>query len=185
MKKILPMFKIYLAAMALLCLAGCSHKYDSNVLDLNFYQWNLWHDQDAALEDEAPSFGWEDLHRGSGKLVRIPALIKDQYPGEQGAGIYWYHCRFTLPENWEDREIAFRFEGIGPILEVYLNEDPIGSNLANALDFELDVTDVIYYTRDNHLALRVIALDETHFDSAGIVGTVLVKSVPKESEKAP
>jgi len=185
MKKILPMFKICLAAMALLCLAGCSHKFDSNVLDLNFYHWNLWHDREASLEDEAPSCGWEELHRGNGKLVRIPALIRDQYPGEQGAGIYWYHCRFTLPENWEDREIAFRFEGIGPILEVYLNGDPIGSNLANAVDFELDVSDVIYYTRDNHLALRVIALDETQLDSAGIAGTVLVKSVPTEPEKAP
>jgi len=182
---ILPMSKICLAALALFFLTGCSHKYASNVLDLNFYQWNLWHDVEAALEDEAPSCGWEELDRGNGKLVRIPSLIKDQYPAEKGMGIYWYHCRYSLPENWEDREIALRFEGVSPILEVYLNGNPIGSNLGNAVDFEIDVTDVIYYTRDNHLALRVIIMDENQWDGAGIAGTVLVKSVPTEPEKAP
>ena len=76
--RILSMFKVSLAVMALLFLVGCSHKFDSDVLDLDFYQWNLWHDRDGALEDEAPSCGWEVLHRGNGQLGRIPALIKDQ-----------------------------------------------------------------------------------------------------------
>jgi beta-galactosidase/beta-glucuronidase len=168
--------KYGLGVMSLILLSACSHNFDSNVLDLNFYQWNLWHDQESALEDEAPSCGWEVLHRGNGKLVRIPALIKDQFPGETGTGIYWYHCRFTLPEDWKESEVAFRFEGVGPIMEVYLNGDPIGSKLANEVDFEIDVSEVIYYTRDNHLALRVIVLDDTQTDSAGIAGTVLAKS---------
>jgi len=185
MRKILSVLKMDLLVAGLILLSGCSHKFDASMMDLNFYQWNLWHDQESSLEEEAPSCSWEVLHRGNGKLVRIPALIKDQFPGEKGAGIYWYHCRFTLPEDWKERDIAFRFEGVGPILEVYLNGEPIGSNLANAVDFDLDVTKVIYYTRDNHLALRVIVLDEAQWAYAGISGTVLVKSVPPKSNTVP
>lgn len=185
MRKILSVLKTGLLAAGLLLLGACSHKFDSSILDLNFYQWNLWHDHEASLEDEAPSCGWEVLHRGTGQLVRIPALIKDQFPGEKGAGIYWYHCRFTLPEDWKEKDIAFRFEGVGPILEVYLNGETVGSNLGNQVDFDQDVSEVIYYTRDNHLALRIIVMDESQWEDAGISGTVLVKSLPPKSNTVP
>ncbi len=144
----------------LLALAtSCSHKFDSNVLDLAFYQWNLWPDMEAALDEHAPSCGWEELHRGTGKLVRIPALAKDHFPGESGLEVYWYHCRFTLPEGWEEREVTLHFEGVGPVTEVFLNQDPVGSHLGEEGEFEIDVSDVIYYTRDNHLAIRVSIRD--------------------------
>jgi beta-galactosidase/beta-glucuronidase len=156
--------------------SSCSHKFDSNVLDLAFYQWNFWPDEEALTEDGAPSCGWEVLHRGNGKLVRIPALVQDHFPGENKADSYWYHCRFTLPEGWEERKVTLRFEGVGPVTEVYLNQDLVGSNTGEEGDFEMDVSEVIYYTRDNHLAIRVSLPDVTGANGAGIAGKVLAQS---------
>ena len=70
--------------------SSCSHKFDSNVLDLAFYQWNLWPDVEAMKEDGPPSCGWDELHRGNGKLVRIPALVQDHFQDHRatGNGVY-------------------------------------------------------------------------------------------------
>jgi len=159
---------------------ACSHKFDSQVLDLNFYQWNLWPDREATSKDDAPSIGWEELHRGTGKLVRIPALIKDHYPGDQGEDIYWYHCRFTLPENWEEKEVILRFIGVGPTSNVYLNGELVGSNRGMEGNFDMDVSETIYYTRDNHLAIQVSDPESDRFHTMGISGTVQarVKTAP-------
>jgi len=151
---------------------ACSHKFDSSVLDLNFYQWNLWPDREATPNDNAPSCGWEELHRGNGKLVRIPALTGDHFPDEDGTKVFWYHCRFTLPEDWEEKEVVLRFEGVGPMALAYLNEITIGSPSGEEGDFDIDVSEVIYYTRDNHLAIRVSDSDLPDSGASGISGTV-------------
>jgi beta-galactosidase/beta-glucuronidase len=175
--KILNMRYLRFSALGLLLAlaTSCSHKFDSNVLDLNFYQWNLWPDTDANPEEGGPGCGWEELHRGTGKLVRIPALVQDHFPGEGGAEVYWYHCRFTLPEHWEDKEVSLRFESVGPFTEVYLNQDPVGSHRGEQGEFEIDVSEVIYYTRDNHLAIKVSLQDGSNGAvpvGAGIAGSV-------------
>ena len=165
--------KIFLLALGLVIIGGCSHSFDSNVLDLSFYQWNFWQDVDATLDDGSPSCGWEALHRGTGKLVRIPALAEEYFPGESAAKVYWYHCRFTLPEDWEDREVTLNFEDVGPATQVFLNQDQVGSHLGEEGVFEIEVTDVIFYTRDNHLAVRIVSSDQGR---GGIGGTITISS---------
>ncbi len=71
MQKVLPL----LLTMFMLLWVSCSHKYDSDIHNLDFYQWNLWEDAKAGPEEDQPSCGWDDLHRGKGKLVRIPATL--------------------------------------------------------------------------------------------------------------
>lgn len=154
----------------ILLLASCSHRYAPDTLDLSFYQWNQWPDRQAggAGEDQehSPSCGWEEMKRGIGKLVRIPATLEDY------GGVTWYHCRFSLPENWRDRQIVFDFQGAGPRVEVYLNEELVGQEHSEGRPFKLDVTGRIYYTRDNHLAIRINDPDGT----GGISGTILVRA---------
>lgn len=176
---------VYLIGLGFILFGGCSHSFDSNVLDLAFYQWNIWQDIDATvdegdimdgsatLEPEAPSCGWEEMHRGTGKLVRIPALVEDYFPGESTAIAYWYHCRFTLPEDWEEREISIKFEGVGPVTSVFLNQDHVGSHRDEEGEFEIDVTDMIFYTRDNHLVIRVVSSDT---GKGGIGGNIRLSS---------
>lgn len=163
-KKLLPIL-VLLTAMI-----SCSHKYDSDILNLSFYQWNQWPDTEADNNQQSflpnpPSCGWEELHRGNGKLVRIPATIEDY------TGISWYHCRFTLPELWQKKRIELMFEAVGPEAEVYLNEKLVGTHFGNNEPFNLDVTEWIYYTLDNHLAIRIRTQE-----GLGGIGNLEVKS---------
>lgn len=163
-------WKLTATLLAIILLVSCSHNYTPDTLDLSFYQWNQWPDEQSRPDSEAgahpPSCGWDVMHRGIGTLVRIPATLRDY------RGVSWYHCRFTLPENWENRKIAFEFEGAGPEVEVYLNEELIGERHDSAGPFKLDVTDRIFYTRDNHLAVRI----SDPKGKGGITGNILVRS---------
>jgi len=164
-------------------LGSCSHKFDSNILGLEFYQWNLWEDTGAEPGNDLPSCGWEDLHRGKGKLVRIPATIEEHFQELESTDVYWYHCRFTLPEQWEGRAISLHLEGTGPHIKLFLNQEAAGSFQNEEGTFELDVSEVIYYTRDNHLSLRVSDIQTGRPGKLnGITGTVLVKSKPGVEE---
>ncbi len=169
--------------ISLLITVSCSHKFNSDELDLGFYQWNLWDDTEAVNTEltgdsvHPPSCGWEVLHRGNGKLLRIPAIIEDNFPDSEQPSVFWYHCRFTLPEQWEARDIVLKFEGAGPGVEVYLNEALMGVHTGIGAPFEIDVTQKIYYTLDNHLAIRINGIQDTPGPGqAGISGTIVVKS---------
>ena len=157
--------------------ASCSHKFDSNVHSLDFYQWNLWQDTGAKQGDELPSCGWEDLHRGMGVLVRIPASPGEYFPDMEEGSVFWYHCRFTLPEQWKARAVSLVLEGAGPQVKLYLNQEQIGSYQDKEAVFELDVSEVIYYTRDNHLSIRISnPRDGIPGKINGITGNILVKT---------
>ena len=170
------------ALLPLALVSSCSHKYDPDTLDLGFYQWNLWYDNTAESGQVLPSCGWEDLHRGMGKLVRIPAMAADHIPEKQATGVLWYHCRFTLPENWEERIISLEIKGAAPEVGLFLNEEQIVGYQGNEYSYEIDVSDRIYYTRDNHLVVMIRTMDEADWNRVGISGGILVKSkLPEDS----
>ena len=129
---------LLLAILLPVLFGSCSHKYDPDTLDLEFYQWNLWYDNATDSDRALPSCGWEDLHRGMGKLVRIPAMAADHFPEQQAAGALWYHCRFTLPENWEERKISLEIKGAAPEAALFLNQEMIASLQGNTSSFEMD-----------------------------------------------
>ena len=172
--------------LILLLLISCSHDFDSDTLDLGFYQWNFWTDEKAGRNGEtgseasagdieaqphAPSCGWEVLHRGNGKLVRIPATVGDHFSPDF-AGVVWFHTRFTLPEVWAGTTITLSFGGVDGHTEVYLNENLVGTQAVTGDPFSLE-PDGIYYTRDNHLSIRIY---NDHPGQAGITGKILLKS---------
>lgn len=151
MKKFLAL----LLPMFLLFWVSCSHKYDSDIHNLDFYQWNLWEDANADPQEDQPSCGWDDLHRGKGQLVRIPAMLEEQNSESEHTGIYWYHCRFTLPEQWKEDSVSLVFDGTSRDIKLFLNEKLIGSYQGDKGSIELDVSETIFHTRDNHLSIRI------------------------------
>ena len=167
----------YLLLISIILMGSCSHKFDSNILGLEFYQWNLWQDTGIVPGNDLPSCGWDNLHRGLGKLVRIPASLDEHFTTMEEGSVFWYHCRFTLPEQWEGRPVSLVLEGVGPLVKLFLNQEEVGSFKDQEGAFELDVSEDIYYTRDNHLAIRVSNIQEGRPGKLnGITGTVLVKS---------
>ena len=68
-------------------------------------------------------------------------------------------------------------EGARPHIKLFLNQEAVGSFQNKDGAFEMDVSEVIYYTRDNHLAIRVSNIQEGLPGKLnGITGSVLVKS---------
>jgi hypothetical protein len=176
-------------------LVSCSHSFDADTLDLRMYQWNLWVEPDATWseKDDAipanpgsvppellPGCGWDKLHRGMGKLVRIPTSVSEQFTGTGGSdgmesefrGVAWYHCRFSLPELWKEKPIILELEEAGPRVDVFLNEDYVGGQTGTRARFILDVSGIIYHTRDNHLAIRI---SDPEGSGGGITGPIHVK----------
>ncbi len=173
----LPLFCILAAGIS-----SCHLSYDSNELDLTFYQWNKWEDvaSSGSLEGEMaiPSVGWEVFNRGVGELVRIPS------EAGEGASVTWYHCHFTLPDEWEKREILLHFEGAGPRVEVFLNESFISSHSPEGTSFSVDNTPKVFYTRDNHLAIRISGFDSSlSQEPGGITGDIRLRSTKPPAEK--
>ena len=184
MKKLVVILVPMLAAVFL---GACSHKFAGDSLDLGFYQWNMWVEDQAVTGFEEgpegkvkgiPSCGWEEFHRGKGKLVRIPALSREHFPEAGEGAVLWYHCRFTLPDLWEHRPITFRFEGLSHSVGVYLNEKLLELERTGAMSYEVEVSGSIFYTLDNHLAIRITGEGP---GPRGITGPVMVVSTPPQS----
>ncbi len=163
-------------------LISCSHDYDSDTLDLGKYQWNMWPEMEVQtgpgeLAVNEPSCGWDVLHRGMGNLVRIPAIQGEHFKPEEQSELIWFHCRHTLPELWAEREISLKFEGVSHEAEVYLNGELVGAFLEKDSPFTIDITDKVYYVRDNHLVVRVY---DPNPGACGISGNILVVSTPPD-----
>jgi hypothetical protein len=173
----------------LMLLTACSIRYDSDTMDLGFYQWNFWTEPEASsngnpggpasgasggMVAHPPSCGWEELHLGNGKPVRIPATAGEHFSPDY-KGVCWFHVRFTLPESWAARDIAIEFEGTSGMTEVYLNEELVGGQMQGLGPFSVDVTGTIYYKRDNHLDIRICDPDPGR---GGITGKIILKSDP-------
>lgn len=167
-------FRYTILFFSFVLLVSCSHDYESDTLDLGKYQWNMWPDMEAS---ETPSCGWEVLHRGNGKLVRIPAIQDQHFNVEEQSPVVWFHVRHTLPELWEHREISLRMEGVSKRADIYLNEEHVGSFMGDQSPYILDISDKVYYVRDNHLAIRVY---DPVSASGGITGKILVVSKPPD-----
>lgn len=181
--------RIITIGFVLILTLQCSHKYNSNELDLSFYQWNMWagdlvSGHDITSEPAPPGCGWEEFNRGVGKLVRIPATFDTHFSDMENRGVLWYHCRFTLPELWEARTIHLAFEGAGPGVDLFLNEKLVESHMGNDTSFEINISEQVYYTRDNHLAIKVTDTEPGSNPGAfGIMGKIVVKSSEKVESK--
>ncbi len=182
--------KVLLIGFVLLSTLSCSHKYNSSELDLSYYQWNMWAGDEipgsvGSSEPAPPACGWEEFNRGVGNLVRIPASFESQFSVEENNGVLWYHCRFTLPELWEARTIHLAFENVGPDVDLFLNEKFVESHKGDHTSFELNITNQVYYTRDNHLAVKVIDSGLGSNPGAfGIMGNIVVKSSAPPNDSA-
>ncbi len=120
-----------------------------------------------------------------GNLVRIPASFESQFSETENNGVLWYHCRFTLPDLWEARTIHLAFENVGPDVDLFLNEKFVESHKGDHTSFELNITNQVYYTRDNHLAVKVIDSGLGSNPGAfGIMGNILVKSSAPPNDSA-
>lgn len=67
----------------------------------------------------------------------------------------WYRKHFILPEDSENKRITLRFDGIAGCSTVYLNGCLMYHNYSSYNTFEVDISDNVYYDKENVIAIYV------------------------------
>ncbi len=70
-----------------------------------------------------------------------------------------YKHKFTIPENWEDKEIMLRFEGIKSASYIWVNGKQVGYNQGGFEPAEINITPFIEIG-ENDLAVEVIRFSD-------------------------
>lgn len=78
---------------------------------------------------------------------------------QTGEGFYrgtaWYQKSLTLNENFADKRIFLRFEGVGHIADVYVNGKFIGNHKGSYAAFCFEITKAVTFDSDNKILVRV------------------------------
>ena len=113
-------------------------------------------------KDESDSY---DPSKMSGDLWENVSLPHDyvieqapspEYPQALGYLKYenaWYRKRFTLDKEDADKRITLYFEGVATNATVYLNGCLMKHNFCGYTPFEVDITDIAYFDKENVLAV--------------------------------
>lgn len=67
----------------------------------------------------------------------------------------WYRKHFQLPDGCNDKRILVRFDGVATHCTVYLNGCLLKHNFSAYNTFELDITNYVFFDRENVLAVYV------------------------------
>ena len=67
----------------------------------------------------------------------------------------WYRKHFCVPENAQGKRVLLRFDGVAGDSTIYLNGCRMGHNYSAYNTFEIDISDYVYYGRENVLAVYI------------------------------
>ncbi len=67
----------------------------------------------------------------------------------------WYRRHFNMPDGTRDKRVLLRFDGVTGKSTVYLNGCLIYHNYSSYNTFEIDITDLVYYDKENIIAVYV------------------------------
>ncbi|NIJ45928.1 beta-galactosidase/beta-glucuronidase [Wenyingzhuangia heitensis] len=90
--------------------------------------------------------------------LRVPGNwdTKERYATYVGKG--YYQKNFTLPKNWENKQIRLKFGAVYQTAKVWLNGELLGKNVGGYLPFEFNITNKINKDGENSL---VVMADNT------------------------
>ncbi len=126
-------------------------------LDFNG-DWKVWKELDAfELVFRVPK---------DAKKVTLPydAMIHEKQQknsrngGKTGAldgAVYKFYKRFFVPEDYQDKNVRFHFEGIYMNAFIYINQSLAGSCVYGYTDFFVDANDYLKYGQENEILVLV------------------------------
>lgn len=125
---------------------------------------------------------WEDVSLPHDYVIE--GTPSKEYPQALGYLKYenaWYRKHFTLDESDRDKRITLYFEGIATDATIYLNGCLMKHNFCGYTPFEVDITDIAFFDKEN--VLSVYTDCSTHegwwYQGGGIYRHVwLVKTAP-------
>ncbi len=93
----------------------------------------------------------------------------------------WYRKHFVLNEDDRDKRIAIRFGSVTTACEIFCNGAKVAENKTGNTPFEVDITDFVWFERENVLAVHVITdrHESWWYEGGGICRDVwIVRSSP-------
>lgn len=143
-------------------------------LDLSGPGWRLWHDEDAAWQDDplflppvdlakvpanAPTGGWETLDK-TATTAAVPGTVEEYLQKVSGppgdfTGVSWWWREVKIPAASSSRRLLLRFDAVRQRAEVYVNRRLVGYDLIGNSPFEVDITDAAKPGDTIQLAVRV------------------------------
>lgn len=109
-------------------------------------------------KDRASARNLETDERGFEKVALPHANIElpwHNFDDPEYEFVSWYRRHFTPAKKWQGQRLHLRFEGVMLAAEVWLNETFLGEHKGGYTPFTFDITDVVDWTGDNVLAVRV------------------------------
>lgn len=67
----------------------------------------------------------------------------------------WYRKHFNMPDGSEGKRVVLRFDGIAGRSTIYLNGCEMYHNFSSYNTFEIDISDYVYYDKENIIAVYV------------------------------
>ncbi len=72
-------------------------------------------------------------------------------------GVIWHHTEFSVPANYNGKQVFLKFHGVDYYADVWLNGTFIGFHEGGFTPFEFDITDDVDYSGRNSLVIKVDA----------------------------
>jgi hypothetical protein len=134
---------------------------------------------------------WQSATIPFAKTIQVPGCWQAQgFGAETGATKFfsvddgWYNKTFTVPSDWQGREVWLNIGGVKPAADVWVNDKHIGFTSSSRTPLKADVTDCVRCGDKNTLCIRVawpkVRLDGV-WDWGDCVWSGLYRSVYFES----
>ena len=113
-----------------------------------------------------PYYRYKDveLRSDNWRIINVPHdYIIGQTPTQEGncaTGYFvydnaWYRKHFEADQEWQGKRVILQFGGIAGEATIYLNGCLMKHNFSSFNEFDVDITDNIYFDRENVLAVYV------------------------------
>lgn len=107
-------------------------------------------------ETELKSIGWKVVHLPHDYIIdQTPKQDRNPSLGYFDYDNAWYRKHFTMPEGTFDKRVTLQFEGVAGNCEIYLNGCLVKRNFSRYNSFEVNITDFVFYDKENVLAVYV------------------------------
>ena len=99
----------------------------------------------------------DDAHQSPDTINCFNRVTQTHHSEDDGAVIK--KC-FTVPCNWEGKNIIIRFDGIYPAGVIFLNQEKISEQFSGLTPIEIDITDKVKFDKENTISIRLYRLHE-------------------------
>ncbi|NLR62616.1 DUF4982 domain-containing protein [Chitinophaga polysaccharea] len=109
----------------------------------------------------AESISFKDNSWAAVSIPHVMRIEKKHNGGNQVyQGVGWYRKYFRVPAAYRHQRITLCFDGVQMNCDIYLNGKKIKTHTGGYIGFVADLSDHIFFDRDNVLAVRVTNTDD-------------------------